>query len=86
MVVEIAGERYDAVGPQLGAVRGAPSESVEPDAAAQQKCSAQCDITASDQQYPDHVPALRQQAHRAPYGTRYRNRTCRNHWTANVSK
>ena len=57
IVVEVAGERHDAMGPQFGAVGSAPGESEEPDPAAQQKCRAQRDVTASDQQYPDHVPA-----------------------------
>jgi len=70
MVVEIAGKRYDAMGPELGSVRGAPGESIEPDPAAQQQCRAQRYITASDQQYPDHVPALGQQAHRTRHSGR----------------
>ncbi len=58
IVVEIAGQRHDAMGPQLGSLGGAPGEAVEPDPAAQQRGHAQCDITASDHQYPDHIRTL----------------------------
>jgi hypothetical protein len=71
MVVEIAGKRYDAMGSELGSVRGAPGEAVEPDPAAQQQCRAQRYITASDQQYPDHDsgPRTTSTPH-APFGLR----------------
>ena len=42
----------------FGASRGAADESVEADPAAQQQRGAQRDITASDQQYPDHIRTL----------------------------
>ena len=57
IVVEVTHERNDAVGPQPGSIRSTSGEAHEPDPAAQSKCGTQRNVTASDQQYPDHVLA-----------------------------
>ena len=58
IVVEVAGQWNDAMGPQPGGISGAADESVEPDPATQQQCYTQRDIAASDHQDSNHRRTL----------------------------
>jgi hypothetical protein len=56
--VEIADDRDDAVRAQLRNILVAARESVESDLGMKQSGGAQRNVTAADQQYPDHLIAI----------------------------
>ena len=57
--VEVSHDGHDAVSAKLRGLVAATRETIEPGAAVEQRRSAQRDVTATDQQNPDHDPERR---------------------------
>ena len=60
MTVKVTNDRDDAAAAQFGNILVPPRQAIQAHPAAQQFGGTQGDVAAADQQYPDHVPALRQ--------------------------